>query len=237
MENVFKTIKLSEFKAYVDETMKSTDVEELELLKANIAIVNELKKENEEIDENMSIVITVKKAKDASETVQNKIDELKAQENKDENTDEEKSDEETADENPETDDNKDDENKEDKDNKDKDDKAAPESQTMALEAIDALIKKYEDLKTVIASDNVTKEDIESIWQNDYSLKEVLEQTLTIMEVSKNLVTVLESVVPVLKEEAGVVDEKKDFIWKASDLAGASKGAEEEYKNSTKEKKS
>jgi len=76
--------------------------------------------------------------------------------------------------------------------------AKPTAQALALEAIDTLLAKYEEVKTAIEAGGVTKEQLDAMW-DDWLLKDAIRTSAAIMAKCEELKTCVTDVMPVLEK--------------------------------------
>jgi len=75
----------------------------------------------------------------------------------------------------------------------------PISSALAMEAIDTMLAKYAQVKTMIESGNMDAKKLYEIWGNDWDLKHIIEQACTVMAKSAELNKASESVIPALEK--------------------------------------
>ncbi|MGD2044196.1 MAG: hypothetical protein PVJ28_11140 [Acidimicrobiia bacterium] len=180
----YKAMKLSEFQAYIEqETAKAAtnpDPVSLQLLRKNLAAVKALRDSNPELADDHVITIEVKSSTDADD----RIAALEAQvaELTTKLTETPAADEPAGKQDTET------------------------SQKLAMEAIDALIGRYESLKQKIEAGSVTAEDLEKAWEGNWDLQRVIEGAVAVLAKAEALKAVIDAIKPTLEKLAGPEDE-------------------------------
>jgi hypothetical protein len=74
-------------------------------------------------------------------------------------------------------------------------------QAMGTEAMDALIARYTETRNRMADGSITREDVERLWENQWPLRDIVNQSIAVLAKADTLKAAIDGVLPALRKAA------------------------------------